>query len=98
MGQAQTAKSGSQLLPVSPKALSWDTFSEPFTSTTSTLVLIISNKFADNKIGNGVLSEAARRMLQDLRKITHWSVKWKIPVNINKCRTLEVGSRNTKKD
>ncbi len=50
------------------------------------------SKFADDtKIGNAVLSEGDRRSLQeDIRKISDWSVKWKMPFNINKCQILQV--------
>ncbi len=48
------------------------------------------SKFADDmKIDNAVLTEGDRRSLQeDLRKISDWSVKWKMPFNINKCQIL----------
>ncbi len=48
------------------------------------------SKFADDtKIDSAVLSEGDRRSLQeDLRKISDWSVKWKMPFNINKCQIL----------
>ncbi len=40
-----------------------------------------------------------RQSLQeDLRKISDWSVKWEMPLNINKCQILQVGSRNIKND
>ncbi len=57
------------------------------------------SKFADDtKIGNAVLTECDRRsLLEDLRKISDWSVKWDMPFNINKCQILQVGSRNIKK-
>ncbi len=56
------------------------------------------SKFVDTKIGNAVLSESDRPSLQGLRKIWHWSVKWEIPFNINKCQILQTGSRNIKND
>ncbi len=51
------------------------------------------NRFADDmNIGNAVLSECNRRNLQeDLREISDCSVKWEMPLNINKCQILQVG-------
>ncbi len=56
------------------------------------------SKFADDtKIGNAVLSEDDRLSLQkDLHKISDLSVKWGIPLYINKCLILQVRSRNIK--
>ncbi len=46
-----------------------------------------------------MLSESDSRSLQeDLRKLSDWSEKWKIPFNISKCQILQVGSRNRKKE
>ncbi len=52
-------------------------------------------KFADDtKIGNSVISDRDRQSLQDLRKISAWSDRWEMPFNVNKCHSLEVGTRN----
>ncbi len=62
------------------------------------------NKFisiyeGDMKIGNVLLSECVKWSLhEDLLKISDWSVKWEVPFNINKCKILQVGSRNIKND
>ncbi len=57
------------------------------------------SKFADDtKIVNAVLLEGDRRSLQDLRKISDWSVKWEMSFNINKCQILLVYSINIKND
>ncbi len=50
------------------------------------------------KIGNAVLSEGDRRSLQDLCKISDWSVKWEMPFNRSKHQILQVGNRNIKND
>ncbi len=52
----------------------------------------------DTNIGDVVPSEWDMWNLKDLRKITDWSVKLEMPININKCQILQVGSRNTMKD
>ncbi len=57
----------------------------------------ISKLADDTKIGNAVLSEGERWSIQDLCKISDWSVKWEMPFNINKCQILQVASRNIKK-
>ncbi len=55
----------------------------------------ISKFVDDTEISNAVLSEGDRRSLKEnLRKISYSSVKWELPFNINKCQTLQVGSRN----
>ncbi len=58
------------------------------------------SKFADDtQIGNVVLSKGVRRsLLEDLRKISDWSVRLKMTFNINKCQILKVASRNTESD
>ncbi len=55
-------------------------------------------KFADEtKIENSVISDRDRQSLQeDLRKISAWSDRWKMPFNVNKCLILQVGTRNKK--
>ncbi len=77
-------------------ALSWNKFLSSSTSLTLTSTFI--NKFADNtKIGNAALSEQDRWSLQDdMHKISVWSEKWEIPLNINECHILQIGSKNTK--
>ncbi len=35
---------------------------------------------------------------EDLRKISVWSQRWKMPFNVNKCPVLQVGTRNQKFD
>ncbi len=56
------------------------------------------SKFADDtKIGNSVLTEEDRQTLQeDFHKISAWSDGWDVPFNVNKCRVLQVGTRNKK--
>ncbi len=55
-------------------------------------------KFAVNtKIGKSVISDCDRLSLQeDLRKISAWSDRWKMPFNVNKCHILQVGAKNNK--
>ncbi len=55
-------------------------------------------KFADDtKIGNSVISDCDGQSLQkDLRKISAWSDRWDMPFNVNKCRILQMGTRNIK--
>ncbi len=31
---------------------------------------------------------------EDLRKMLEWSVRWEMPFNVNKCRILQIGTRN----
>ncbi len=53
----------------------------------------------DTTIGSVVLSEGDRWSQQeDLRRISDWSVKWKMPFNIYKWQILQSGSRNIKND
>ncbi len=56
------------------------------------------SKFADDtKIGHSIITEYDRVSLhEDLRKISEWSQRWKMPFNANKCRILQVGTRNQK--
>ncbi len=35
---------------------------------------------------------------EDLRKITEWSQRWEMSLNVNKCHVLQVGTRNQKFD
>ncbi len=58
------------------------------------------SKFADDtKIGNSIVDDPDKLNLQeDLRKISQWSERWKLPFNINKCHILHVGTRNQKFD
>ncbi len=55
-------------------------------------------KFADDtKIGNSVISDRDRQILQDdLSKISAWSARWEMLFNVNKCHILQVGTRNLK--
>ncbi len=57
------------------------------------------SKFADDtKISNLIITDHDRMSLQeDLRKISEWSQRWKMPFNVNKCHILQVGTRNKKK-
>ena len=57
-------------------------------------------KFADDtKIGNAVITEEERLLLQqDLNKIAEWSENWNMPFNVNKCQLLQIGSQNKKYD
>ena len=58
----------------------------------------IISKFADDtKIGNAIITEEDRAILQnDLHKISEWSTKWQMPFNVNKCQMLQIGSLNKK--
>ncbi len=58
------------------------------------------SKFADDaKVGNSIITDHDRMSLQeDLRKISEWSRRWKMPLNVNKCHILQVGTRNKKKN
>ncbi len=58
------------------------------------------SKFADDKkIGNSVVDDRGRLNLrEDLRKISQWSERLEMPVNVNKCLILHVGTRNKKID
>ncbi len=55
-------------------------------------------KFADDtKIGNSAISDLDRQSLQeDLRKISAWCDRWEMPFNVNKCHTLQVGTKKRK--
>ncbi len=51
------------------------------------------------KIGNLMITDHDRMNLkEDLRKILEWSQRWNVPFNVNKCHSLEVGTRNQKFD
>ena len=56
------------------------------------------SKFADDtKLGNRVDTQEQRSLLQsDLNKLTDWAHKWQMDFNINKCKVLNVGSKNEK--
>ncbi len=58
------------------------------------------SKFADDtKIGNSVLTDEERQSLQeDLHKISVWSDRWEMPINVDKCQVLQVRTRNKKSD
>ncbi len=59
----------------------------------------ISKFVNDTKTDNAVLSEGGRRRVQEnYRKISDWSVDWKMPFSINMCHILQVGYRNIKND
>ncbi len=53
------------------------------------------SKFAnDTKIGNSVITHHDGMSLQeDLRKISEWSQRWEMLLNVNKCHILQVGTR-----
>ncbi len=55
-------------------------------------------KFTDDtKIGNSVISDRDRQSLQeDLHKISARSDRWEMPLHVNKCHVLQVGTRNLK--
>ncbi len=57
-------------------------------------------KFSDDtKIGNSIITDQDRMSLQeDLRKISEWSKRWEMPLSVNKCHILQVGTRNQKFD
>ncbi len=56
------------------------------------------SKFADDtKIGNSVSIEHDRMSLQEnLRKISDWSERRKMPFNVNQCHILQISTRNQK--
>ncbi len=56
------------------------------------------SKFADDtKIGNSIITGCDRVSLhEDLRNISGWSQRWKMPFNVNKFHILQVGTRNQK--
>ncbi len=58
------------------------------------------SKFADDTtIGNLIITDCERMSLQeDLRKTSEWSVRWKMPFNVNKRHILQIGTgtRNQK--
>ncbi len=58
------------------------------------------SKFADDtKTVNSVLTDKDRQSLQeDLHKISAWSDKWEMPINVDKCQGHQVGTRNKKFD
>ncbi len=58
------------------------------------------SKFADDaKLGNSLITDRDRMSLQeDLRKISEWSQRWEMPLNVNMCQILQVGTRNQKYD
>ncbi len=76
--------SGCQSIVVSPKAVLGPVL---FIIYINDIDLGLDNfitKFADNaKVGNAVLPEGNRQSLQDLRKISDWSVNWEMHFNIN---------------
>ncbi len=44
-----------------------------------------------------VISDSDRQSLQkDLRKISAWSDRWEMPLNVNKCHILQVRTENKK--
>ncbi len=54
----------------------------------------ISKSADDTKLGNTVITDCERmNLLEDLRKISEWSQRWKMPFNVNKCQILQVGTR-----
>ncbi len=58
------------------------------------------SKFADDtKIDNSIITDHDTMSLQeDLRKNSDWTQRWEIPFNANKCHTLQVRTRNKKKN
>ncbi len=52
------------------------------------------SKFADNtKIRNLIINDHDRMSLQeDLRKISECSQRWEMPLNVNKCHVLQLGT------
>ncbi len=53
------------------------------------------SKFADDtKMDISIVTDHVRMSLQeDLRKISEWSQRWKMPINVNKCHILLLGTR-----
>ena len=56
------------------------------------------SKFADDtKIGNSAATPLQRQTIQsDLDKLFHWSQEWQMDFNVNKCKVLNIGSKNIK--
>ena len=56
------------------------------------------SKFADDtKIGNKATSHLQRQQIQnDLDKLVEWSERWQMNFNIDKCKVLHLGNKNTK--
>ncbi len=53
----------------------------------------------DTKIGNSTITDRDRMNLQeDLRKMSELSEKWHMPLNVNKCHILQIGTKNQKID
>ena len=52
--------------------------------------------FADDaKIYRAIASQEDKETLQhDLDKLTEWSVTWQLPFNVEKCKSLHIGSKN----
>ncbi len=49
------------------------------------------------KLGNSIFTDCDRMILEEnLRKISEWSQRWEININVNKCQILQVGTRNPK--
>ena len=55
------------------------------------------SKFADDtKIGiNAENNSEIRKLQSDLEKIGDWSQKWQMPFNVDKCKVMHIGHRNT---
>ncbi len=61
------------------------------------LNIFTSNLADDTKIGKTIITDHDRMGLQeDLRKISEWSQRWQMPLNVNKCHIPQVGTRNQK--
>ncbi len=62
------------------------------------LNIFISSFADDTKIINSVVTDHDRMSLQeDLRKISEWYQRWEMPLNVNECQNLQVGTRYKKK-
>ena len=56
------------------------------------------SKFADDtKIGNKATLPQQRQQIQsDLNKLVEWSERWQMSFNVDKCKVLHIGNKNTK--
>ena len=52
--------------------------------------------FADDaKVYREIASQEDKEILQrDLDKLTEWSVTWQLPFNVDKCKSLHIGTKN----
>ena len=49
----------------------------------------------DTKVYRAIASQEDKEILQhDLDKLTEWSVTWQLPFNVDKCKSLHIGTKN----